>query len=195
MRQRRPPAHLNDSVITETTGSRNHVLMKDDYCTQYYYPILDRVLAEMQSRFSNLSLSLMNSVQACLSKSSNFLDAMSLQPLIEHYNIENTSLPVELLQAKRVLITKEVTTIAGAIQELLPLRVALCSPLFSGVYLRLPRFSRACLPMFTRSLVFTYVYTCLPMFAPVYLFTYVYLCLPIVTPVYSCLPMFSRICL
>lgn len=72
----------------------------DDYCTQYYYPILDRVLAEMQSRFSNLSLSLMNSVQACLSKSYNFLDAMSLQPLIEHYNIENTSLPVEFLQAK-----------------------------------------------------------------------------------------------
>ena len=124
VRQKRPPAHLNDSVRIETTGSRNHVLMKDDYCTQYYYPILDRVLAEMQSRFSNLSLSLMKSVQACSPKSSNFLDATSLQPLIEHYNIENTSLPVELLQAKSVLITKEVTTIAGAIQELLPLRVA-----------------------------------------------------------------------
>ena len=66
----------------------------------------------------------MKSVQACSPKSSNFLDATSLQPLIEHYNIENASLPVELLQAKRVLITKEVMTIAGAIQELLPFRVA-----------------------------------------------------------------------
>lgn len=123
-RQRRCPVHLNDSVITETTGIRNRILTKNDYCSQYYYPILDRVVTEMQSRFSNLSLSLMKSVQACSPKSRNFLDISSLQPLITHYNLENATLPVELLQAKRVLLNKDINTIAGAIQELLPLRVA-----------------------------------------------------------------------
>ena len=61
----------------------------------------------------------MKSVQACSPKSSNFLDISLLQSFIEHYD-----LAIELIQAKKILHKKDITTIAGAIQELLPLKVA-----------------------------------------------------------------------
>ena len=124
VRHRRPPIRLDDTVITETSGNRSNPLTKDEYRCQYYYPIIDKLVVELDLRFSNLSLSLMKSVQACSPKSSNFLDSSSLQPFIEHYELNDADLVVELAQAKRVLNGKNIVTIAGAIHELLPLKAA-----------------------------------------------------------------------
>ena len=66
----------------------------------------------------------MKSVQACSPKSSNFLDISLLQSFIEHYDLNSNELAIELIQAKKILHKKDITTIAGAIQELLPLKVA-----------------------------------------------------------------------
>ena len=66
----------------------------------------------------------MNSVQACSPKSSNFLDISLLQSFIEHSDLNSNELAIELIQAKNILHKKDITIIAGAIQELLPLKVA-----------------------------------------------------------------------
>ena len=106
-------------------GHRSNPSSKDDYRSQYYYPVIDSLLTELHLRFSNLSLSLMKSVQACSpKKSSNFLDISLLQSFIEHYDLNSNELAIELIQAKKILHKKDITTIAGAIQELLPLKVA-----------------------------------------------------------------------
>ena len=88
-------------------------------------PVIDSLLTELHLRFSNLSLSLMKSVQACSPKSSNFLDISLLQSFIDHYDLNSNELAIELIiQAKKILHKKDITTIAGAIQELVPLKVA-----------------------------------------------------------------------
>ena len=65
-----------------------------------------------------------SAVQACSPKSSNFLDISLLQSFIEHSDLNSNELAIELIQAKKILHKKDITTIAGAIQELLPLKVA-----------------------------------------------------------------------
>ena len=114
IRHRRPPVRLDDAVITEM--SENRLQLKMNIAVSFTIP----KVVELDLRFSNLSLSLMKSVQASSPKSCN----SSLQPFIEHYDLNNTDLVVELTQAKKVLQGKDIVTIAGAIHQLLPLKAA-----------------------------------------------------------------------
>ena len=69
-RQRRKvmPQRYNDEVVFETTGSRD-CPSEDDadsmLKSNLYFPILDAILVELNSRFSQKNLELMRSLHAC----------------------------------------------------------------------------------------------------------------------------------
>ena len=54
-RQRRPPKRLENAVITEMLGHRSNPSSNDDYCSQYYYPVINNLLAELDLCFSNMN--------------------------------------------------------------------------------------------------------------------------------------------
>ena len=50
-RQRQIPSRLNDCVVMETTGTRRAVSSVEDYKVTLYFPVLDAMIIEFQSRF------------------------------------------------------------------------------------------------------------------------------------------------
>ena len=68
-------AHLLDSSITETTGSR--VLYNGGSCEQFkielYFPTLDHLSSEMDEWFNDQNLTLTNAIDALHPKSKQFL--------------------------------------------------------------------------------------------------------------------------
>ena len=89
--QRQPPPSLSHSVVETTTGVRDNAT---EYRTSVYYPSIDTLLGELNSRFSETNLSLLKSLQSLVPTSTSFLQASSLLPFLSHYEIDvdgNTS--------------------------------------------------------------------------------------------------------
>ena len=82
-RSSRPPKRLEDYVGTTGHGSRDNLSHESDYRTSLYYPVLDCITGEMESRFSDLGKSSMKALQSCSPKSKSFLDYSALQPIID----------------------------------------------------------------------------------------------------------------
>lgn len=123
-RSTRPPKRLEDYVGATTHGSRDNLSHESDYRASLYYPVLDCITGEMESRFSDLGKSLMKALQSCSPKSKSFLDYSSLQPIIDHYKLSNDDIKVELIHAKELLRGKLLDSISDVIDKLLPLHVA-----------------------------------------------------------------------
>ena len=70
---------------------------------QVYYSTLDVALEEMNSRFSDVNLSLLSAMQALLPTSDNFLDVDTLRPFLQHYEIDISEVQIEVMTAKRLL--------------------------------------------------------------------------------------------
>lgn len=67
-RSQRLPERLHDTLVTaETTGSRGVPI--EEYRVHVYYSTLDKVVEEMNHRFSDLNLSLLGALQALLPNS------------------------------------------------------------------------------------------------------------------------------
>ncbi len=52
------------------------------------FPCLDRMIAELERRFSDVSVEMIKSIQACSPTSQNFLSEPDLAALAQHYNID-----------------------------------------------------------------------------------------------------------
>ena len=61
----------DNSVKTDTLGQRRSLSTKDEYCSRYFFPVINNLLSELDHHFNNLSLSLMRAAQVCSPKSSN----------------------------------------------------------------------------------------------------------------------------
>lgn len=128
-RQRRKvmPQRYNDEVVFETTGSRDcpseddaHSMLKSNL----YFPILDAILVELNSRFSQKNLELMRSLHACCPRADNFLEITPLKPLISAYDLDYQQLTTETLLAKASLQGKEMEDVSDVLLELVPLKAA-----------------------------------------------------------------------
>ena len=53
--QVRPLTRLDDSVITDTLGQKRSLSTKKVNCSQYFFPVIDNLLDELDHHFSNLS--------------------------------------------------------------------------------------------------------------------------------------------
>ena len=113
-RSSRPPKRLEDYVGTTAHGSRDNLSHESDYRSSLYYPVLDCITGEMESRFSDLGKSLMKALQSCSPKLKSFLDYSALQPIIDHYKLNNDDIEVELIHAKELLKNKPLDSISDA---------------------------------------------------------------------------------
>ena len=101
-RQRKRPAHLNDSVLLESVGNREPLSTSQDLKNHLYFPVLEKFIAEMK-RFDNKNLVVMKGVSSCSPSSSTFLSLHELEEFAEAYNVDNASLEVECSLVKRAL--------------------------------------------------------------------------------------------
>lgn len=126
-RRRAMPQRYSDEVVFETTGSRE-CPSEDDadsiLKTNLYFPILDAVLVEFNSRFSKKNLELMKSLHACCPTADEFLEITLLKPLISAYDLDYQQLITETTLAKASLQGKEMEDVSDALLELIPLKVA-----------------------------------------------------------------------
>ena len=81
-RRRKRPRHLEESVILETVGSREPQSTSDEICYQFYFPVLDMFISEMNNRFANRNLIIMNGISSCTPASTTFLSQSSTCLLI-----------------------------------------------------------------------------------------------------------------
>ena len=85
-RMNRPSRFLQDSMVLESTGQRNtqdSYESLEKYCVNIYYKVLDRLLKELHSRFSDANKKLLKSTSVLDRRSLNFLDLSALKPMAE----------------------------------------------------------------------------------------------------------------
>ena len=82
-RRRVVPRRLEDDIIMETTGVREHNSTYDQLKTSLYLPIIDCMLFELNQRFTSHNLDIMRAIQSCYPQSSSFLDPQKLVSIID----------------------------------------------------------------------------------------------------------------
>lgn len=123
-RQHRLPARLLDTVVTTTVGSSENIVTESEYCINIYYPVLDRMISELNRRFNDQSRYSMKGIAACSPQSKCFLDLDTLKPIIKHYELSEKDMGIELIQAQKVLKNDEVETISDVIDVISTLKAA-----------------------------------------------------------------------
>ena len=94
-RKRKQPRRLEDSIVLETVGSRDPASTSEEFRCHFYFPILDKFLAELSNRFDEKNIVIMNGVSSCTPSSTNFLSMCNLNDFAEAYGIETGALEVE----------------------------------------------------------------------------------------------------
>jgi hypothetical protein len=95
------PSRYSDSVVEEVTGCRS--IAVSDYRTHLYYKVIDAIRKEMDRRFSELNISLLNGMQALHPQSEKFLDMNTSAPFMLHYCIDKDDVHAEIATAKSFL--------------------------------------------------------------------------------------------
>ena len=99
-RQRQSPASLSNSLVETTTGVRNNIT---EYRTSVYYASIDSMLGELNNRFSETNLSLLQSLQSLVPTATSFLQISSLLPFLRHYDIDIDGVTSEVVTATTFL--------------------------------------------------------------------------------------------
>ena len=102
-RSRKRPARLDDSIVMESVGFREIPSTTDTYKTSFYYPILDKFLQELESRFENNNLLIMKGVAACTPSSQSFLSFENLKAFAMEYAVSTEGLEIEVKLVKKSL--------------------------------------------------------------------------------------------
>ncbi len=105
-------------MLFETTGIREDNSTAKQIKVSIYYLIIDCMLNEMRHRFSTKNLGLMEAIQSCNPESTSFLDHENLQPIITTYGLNKDSLTAECPMAKKMLITKKISSVYEVLKEL-----------------------------------------------------------------------------
>ena len=104
-RQKQKQKRMEDYVVESSCGAVSDLDDAEKLRTVLYLPCLDRMVAEMDQRFSSLNSQILKGVQACNPGSDNFLCEEDLRGLADHYNVDLK--PEEVLVAKRYLARKQ----------------------------------------------------------------------------------------
>ena len=116
-RKRKRPSRLEDVILLETVGSRDidDNSTSDELKCHLYFPVLDRFLSELNSRFDDKNLVIMKGASACTPSSSIFLSLCELNEFAEAYGIEISPLNVEcqLLKVHISQTNPEISSLAS----------------------------------------------------------------------------------
>lgn len=70
-----------------TTGQQDVVSQEEEYRSKLFYPVLDRILAELATRFDEPNKSLLRSISCLEPSSPHFLDCQKLTTMAEQFAI------------------------------------------------------------------------------------------------------------
>lgn len=104
-RQRQKQKRMDDYVVESSCGALSDLGNAEKLRESLYIPCLDRMVAEMEQRFSSLNSKVLKGVMACNPGSKNFLCEEDLRGLAEHYNVDVNH--EEVLVAKNYLSRKQ----------------------------------------------------------------------------------------
>ena len=82
-----------------------------EYRTQVYFSTIDTLLGDLNRRFSELNLSILQSLQSLVPTSDNFFHLPTLHPFLSHYGINEDGIASELATASTLL--KEVSPLTS----------------------------------------------------------------------------------
>ncbi|XP_073470787.1 zinc finger MYM-type protein 1-like isoform X2 [Aquarana catesbeiana] len=83
-RQIKKTKMMEDFVYEARPTPRDHLSSEDDLRTKIFYPCLDRMLSELDHRFSSIKENLVKGIEACNPLSSSFLSE-DIKALAQHY--------------------------------------------------------------------------------------------------------------
>ena len=87
-RQRQKQRRLEEYIVESSCGAASDLGNAEKLRTNVYLPCLDRMIAELEQRFSSLNSVVLKGVQACNPGSSTFLKEEDLRGLADHYNVD-----------------------------------------------------------------------------------------------------------
>lgn len=85
-----------------------YMLSRDNLSRKVFFPVLDRMLEELENRFSEVRETIIMGIHACHPASEQFLNEKALKHLAEHYSIHLQ--PEEITVAKHFLHRKDKKT-------------------------------------------------------------------------------------
>lgn len=92
---------MEDYLVESACGSREEASGLDNFRTKLYFPCLDRMISELDNRFSSVSEEIVKGIQACNPLSGNFLNVNDIEALATHYKVK--VLAEEVLVAKNYI--------------------------------------------------------------------------------------------
>ena len=130
-RKRRRPAHLEDTVITESVGSREPMTASSHFKTSLYFPVVDQFIVEMNERFNHSNSIVMKGIATCSPSSSAFLTFEDMKPFSFMYGIDVVTLEIEV-----ALFSKSFATLSNSIKTMTELGCYLhsCLPAYQNLY-------------------------------------------------------------
>jgi hypothetical protein len=101
---------LRDSILTEPLCRRSACqLNPTSFRQEVFFPILDAIISELASRFSDASKDLMSGVTALTPCRTEFLNYTILEPFSKHYQSNLDDLQMEVKQMQRMIARKRKT--------------------------------------------------------------------------------------
>uniref|UniRef100_A0A8C2PTZ0 DUF4371 domain-containing protein n=1 Tax=Cyprinus carpio TaxID=7962 RepID=A0A8C2PTZ0_CYPCA len=101
------PSHLQQFHVSNSHTRKKILQTPEDYKIHCFFPVLDRLISELNRRFSADSCHVMKGVAAINPKHKTFLHQDALQPMARHYGILEDNLSAELHQLKRLIDRKK----------------------------------------------------------------------------------------
>ncbi|XP_040890423.1 zinc finger MYM-type protein 1-like isoform X2 [Toxotes jaculatrix] len=105
-RQKTLSSKLSQHCVLTTLGQRESERDKDGFRTNFFYPVIDLMLSELQRRFSSKNCEIMNSIPALNPQKDTFLKEKDLFSFAQLYDSNIDDLGHELHQFKRILERK-----------------------------------------------------------------------------------------
>ncbi|KAJ8366209.1 hypothetical protein SKAU_G00150400 [Synaphobranchus kaupii] len=87
-KKRHKQRKMEDFVLETTLGSGTELISSGTLKTELLFPCVDRMVSELELRFSSVDAGLLKGIQACSPKSENFLSESHLDELAKHYSID-----------------------------------------------------------------------------------------------------------
>ncbi|XP_073729785.1 zinc finger MYM-type protein 1-like [Misgurnus anguillicaudatus] len=103
-KKRHKQKKMDDFVFETTLGSGTELISSEMLKTRLLFPCVDRMVSELELRFSSVNSGLLKGIQACSPKSENFLSESHLDEIARHYSIDLKT--EEVLVAKNFLARK-----------------------------------------------------------------------------------------
>ena len=124
LRPRRPPAHLDSSVVFESVGVCESYSTSYQYKVNIYYPVIDAFLTELGRHFSDKNVEILSAISAVNPNSPSFLDYTLIEPLANSYNLTTEKLQSKLMLARHSLKINVLKNLGDILLQLAPLQGA-----------------------------------------------------------------------